>query len=198
MNKSHLLLLYKPARVLFLAWVALLIAACGAGTGGTGTGPQGSIAGAPALTADVVSPAAPPATSPATPPSTSATDSPPALSTSGDTTTNALSPAPDPRQPVFATWSQSDVSATFEAAKIVITQGCAKFEYAGDWALDAKQQVQVQGTYTPCASGATPLNASLVVQIHPSAQGTPPQTLSVLITDATGQVLIYGPLLARN
>jgi hypothetical protein len=126
-----------------------------------------------------------------------ATDTPGTVSLANGNAVDQLA-IPDLRQPLFAIWSQSDVSATFAPGAIVVSQGCAKFQYAGGWALDAKQQVQVQGTYTPCASGATPLDASLVVQIHPSAPGNPPQTLSVLVTDVTGQVLIYGPLLARK
>jgi hypothetical protein len=161
MNKLHTWFFCKPARMLCVAWAALFIAACGAGTGGTGSGP-------PAAAADAI---------------TSASGSPAALVT---------------QQPILGTWTQADVSATFEANKIDVTQGCEKFEFAGDWTLDANQQVQVQGSYTGCVAGSASISASLVVQVHPTTPGTAPQTLSVLITDATGQVLIYGPLLGRN
>jgi hypothetical protein len=126
---------------------------------------------------------------------------PPAAAASADSLTASASgspAAPVALQPVIGVWTQADVSATFESSKISVTQACEKFEFAGDWTLDVNQQAQVQGTYTPCATSGTPANASLVVQLHPAPPGTAPQTLSVLVTDTAGQVLIYSPLLTRN
>jgi hypothetical protein len=160
MNKSLIVLFSKPARALCLALMGLFIAACGAGTGGTGSGP-------------------------------------PAAAGLGTVTSDVTPSAIDPRQPALGTWSHADISATFEANKITVTQGCAKFEFSGEWALDAHQQIQLQGAYSGCDADSASINANLVVQLNPAAAGATPRTLSVLITDATGHVLIYSPLLTK-
>lgn len=98
----------------------------------------------------------------------------------------------------MGTWSVADVSASFGAGTIIVTQGCAKFEFAGDWSTDGQQQIQVQGTYTACAAESTPVVATLVVQLDPAQPGAATQTLSVLVTDLSGQVLLNQTLLIRS
>ena len=160
MNKPHARFWHSIARALGVAWSALFLAACGAGTGGTGSGP-------PAASAD--------------------------LSVKPGGTASL-----DARNTILGIWTKADISASFGASTIAVTQGCAKFEFAGEWSTDGNQQIRVQGTYTGCAPGDTSITATMVVQLDPAQPGATAQTLSVLITDASGQILLYQTLLIQS
>jgi hypothetical protein len=150
-----------------LAWLALLLAACGPGTGGTGTGPE---AGAPvAIAAPGVY--------------------------NGVYTANPSSAPATPTGCASCTSTQA-VNLQVQTDSLQVSSPCFTFTYAGPWSAAADGSVAVQGTYTQLSAkaptGTSSQAATLTLRF---AAGN--DSVQVTIQDAAGQTLLPPVTLQR-
>ncbi len=150
-----------------LCWfAAMLLSACGPGTGGTGTGPN-------------------PVSSPST--STSA------YYTSAGT---GATPAPNCPASCSGTLDSQALSLQLQTERITLSSPCATFTYAGAWSVSATQNTTVQGVLESIAvvnglPSRTSQSATLTLQFAGSADASP--SLVVRIEDSAGRLLL-GPV----
>jgi hypothetical protein len=162
---------------------ALVLTACGPGTGGTGTGPP--VANTPTAFANSVF------TSPGTGSSTAV----PAPNPSATPTATATCAA------VCAGSLQSQaLSLILQAESIVLSSPCATFTFTGLWGASATGESVVQGTLesTTVVNGQTSRttqSASLTLQFAGTADSSNIVTLS--IRDGAGNLLLPSVTLQR-
>jgi hypothetical protein len=125
MKTKHILTAH--IRTLICISIAVLLSACGPGTGGTGTGPINVVATAPA-------------------PSTPTTPATSAITTPGST---------DSRLVLFGLWNSTSLQAQayFDTKHIVFRKGCIYFEFVGEWS--AKIETNSDQTVSATAEGYT-------------------------------------------
>jgi hypothetical protein len=163
-------LLHKLAMKLALyclAWLTLLLVACGPGTGGTGTGPMDG-----------------------TPTSTTA----PGVYSGVFTVTPSANPA-TPTGCTSCTATQA-VSLQVQTDSIKVSSPCFTFTYAGLWSAAADGSVMVQGSYTQLSatapSGTLSQPATLTLRF-----GVGNNSVQLSIQDAAGQTLLLPTTLQR-
>ena len=163
----------KP-RTLIAALLAALVAGCGPGSGGTGTGETGSAFARFGATAASIC----------------ASSLAPALACIAGSSSAPI----NPEQQVSTMVNFSDVafggniSVAIQANSIELSERCRKLHFLGDWGITASNDARFFGSYTQDNLGA--VIASLSVQ--PAASGAPNE-LSVVMRDADGRVVL-GPV----
>jgi hypothetical protein len=159
-------LLHKLAQYC-LAWLTLVLVACGPGTGGTGTGP---IDGAPTST-----------TAPGV--------------YSGVFTVTPSTNTVTPTGCTSCTATQA-VNLQVQTDSIQVSSPCFTFTYAGLWSTAADGSVTVQGSYTQLSatapSGTLSQSATLTLRF-----GAGNNSVQLSIQNATGQTLLPPTTLQR-
>jgi hypothetical protein len=154
-----------------LAWLTLLLVACGPGTGGTGTGP---IAEAPIST---------------TAPGTYSGIFTAAPSSQPVTTTVCVNGC-------TSTLAAPAVNLQVQTDSIQVSSPCFTFTYAGLWSQGADGNVTVQGSYTQqsaqSSSGTTSQPATLTLRFSANSD-----SVEISIKDAAGQTLLQPVTLQR-
>jgi hypothetical protein len=149
-----------------LYWLCLLAAlalnACGPGTGGTGTGPQPIATIAPFAAAYTSAPGAGSVTGAGT------------QSTGASSATTAA------------------VNLQLQTTGIVLTHGCAEFNYSGPWSVSATGDISVQGIYTSTTQQTAVLSITLTNANADSA------SLSLSIQTPSGTWLLGPVILQRS
>jgi hypothetical protein len=179
-------LLFRRAGSLALwctfGWILAIIAGCGPGTGGTGTGqtttPLDYFGATPAniCTSGPASALACP-----TPGNTGAVGA-------GD----PIAVANGTDGVFFSTTEGADINLLLSGNRATLTDRCLSLTFSGDWATVGSNDARFFGEYTTAGTSVAALS-SLTAQ----AVGTDNKRLSVLLRDANGRVVL-GPVTLRR
>ena len=172
------------AAVLQCAFVLSLaiIAACGPGTGGTGTGSTSSPLDYFGATPANVCTSGP----------TSALSCPTPANTGSVGAINPPSVANGTYGVFFSTTEGADINLVLSGNRATLTDRCLSLTFDGDWGTVGNNDARYFGQYT-IAGTSTAVLSSLTAQ----AVGPDNKSLSVVLRDANGRVVI-GPVTLRR
>ncbi len=159
-----------------------VMAGCGPGTGGTGTGSTSSpldFFGATPANICTTGPTLVLACPPPSNPGTVGAINPPSVANGTDGV-------------LFSTTEGADINLVLSGNRAILNDRCLSLTFEGDWGTVGGNDARFFGQYTVGSNAATTLS-SLTAQ----TAGTDNKSLSVLLRDANGRVVI-GPVTLRR
>jgi hypothetical protein len=183
---SPLQLLTRSVLRLALAAGFSIMAACGPGTGGTGTGTAGGQTlsaldsfGASGANICTTGPSSVLACPPPSNPSPVGAINPPSVANGTDGV-------------LFSTTDGADINLTISGNQAILNDRCLSLAFEGDWGTVGGNDARFFGQYTTAGNAAVTLSS-----LTAEAAGADGKGLRVLLRDANGRVVI-GPVTLRR